>query len=266
MSSLGQGAPGDHGDPPFRAHGVRRESLDRVLQRALRPRAPVGRVDRDYVERITGVEGHTYGSSTCADTASRSSCWSTSDHAATGAPAHCPTPEAPTCASRATIWMRTSRACRRPASSSARCRSRRPAARTGAAAGSTSEDRTAMQWRSCRWPPERREPRFQQQVVLVTGAAGGLGLVLCRAFADEGLVSCSPSLQDRAPRGGRGRGARRDGGGRGRHRRGEVRRLVDATVASHGTVDVLVAAAGLYQGTGSTRSSPGRGITCMRST
>ena len=142
------------------------------------------------------MKGYTYGSSTCADTASRSSCWSTSDHAATGAPAHCPTPEAPTCASRATTWMRTSRACRRPASSSARCRSRRPADPTG-------RPRRLRRGSGRQCSGDRAGGRPSGAVnltdgkVVLTGAAGGLGLVLCRAFADEGLVSCSPTWTER---------------------------------------------------------------------
>jgi 3-oxoacyl-[acyl-carrier protein] reductase len=95
------------------------------------------------------------------------------------------------------------------------------------------------------------------KVVLVTGAAGGLGLVLCRAFADEGSrVVLADQETERL-----GAAAAEVPGGTTEvvdvTDAGEVRRLVDATVASHGAVDVLVAAAGLYQGTRVDEVEPG---------
>jgi len=87
------------------------------------------------------------------------------------------------------------------------------------------------------------------KVVLVTGAAGGLGHVLCRAFADEGarvvLADLEPDRVEAA--------AAEVPGGIAKvvdvTDAEDMRRLVDSTVAAHGAVDVLVPAAGLYQGT-----------------
>jgi 3-oxoacyl-[acyl-carrier protein] reductase len=94
-------------------------------------------------------------------------------------------------------------------------------------------------------------------VVLVTGAAGGLGLVLCKAFADEGarvvLADVDSARVEAAaavvPGGEAAVVDVTDSG--------DVRRLVDSTVAAHGSLDVLVPAAGLYQGTAVDDVDPG---------
>jgi 3-oxoacyl-[acyl-carrier protein] reductase len=87
------------------------------------------------------------------------------------------------------------------------------------------------------------------KVVLVTGAAGGLGLALCKAFAEEGArVVLADVEADRI------HAAATEVPGATAEvvdvtAAGDVRRLVDATVAAHGAIDVLVPAAGLYQAT-----------------
>lgn len=88
------------------------------------------------------------------------------------------------------------------------------------------------------------------KVVLVTGAAGGLGLVLCQAFADEGGRVVLADLEvDRVEA-----AAVEVPGGTAEvvdvTNSADIRRLVDSTVAAHGALDVLVPAAGRYQGTG----------------
>ena len=88
------------------------------------------------------------------------------------------------------------------------------------------------------------------KVVLVTGAAGGLGLVLCQAFADEGGRVVLADLEvDRVEA-----AAAEVPGGTAEvvdvTDSADIRRLVDSTVAAHGALDVLVPAAGRYQGTG----------------
>ena len=87
------------------------------------------------------------------------------------------------------------------------------------------------------------------KVVLVTGAAGGLGVVLCKAFLDEGarvVLADVDSVRVEAATAAVPGGAAAVVDVTDPE---DVLRLVDATVATHGAVDVLVAAAGLYQAT-----------------
>jgi 3-oxoacyl-[acyl-carrier protein] reductase len=92
--------------------------------------------------------------------------------------------------------------------------------------------------------------------VLVTGAAGGLGLAVCRCFAAEGA---QVMLADIDPV--RVEDAVSDVGGAGAVA-GDVSdpvdaaRIVDETVARLGGLDVLVTAAGIYQGTPLDRIQP----------
>ena len=87
------------------------------------------------------------------------------------------------------------------------------------------------------------------RIVLITGAAGGLGLVLSRAFADEGARVVLADLESERVEA----AAAEVPGGTAEvvdvTNPADVRRLVDVTVAALGAVDVLVPAAGLYQGT-----------------
>ena len=91
--------------------------------------------------------------------------------------------------------------------------------------------------------------RLDGKVVLITGAAGGLGHACCRLFAAEGarvvLSDLHPDALERA---------RTEGGG---HlvitadvtSEADMARLVSETVAEFGSLDALVAAAGLHQTT-----------------
>ena len=87
------------------------------------------------------------------------------------------------------------------------------------------------------------------KTVLVTGAAGGLGLVLSQAFAQEGARVVLADLEGERVMA----AAAEVPGGTAEvvdvTDAGAVRRLVEATVAAQGALDVLVPAAGLYQGT-----------------
>lgn len=90
---------------------------------------------------------------------------------------------------------------------------------------------------------------LEGKVVLVTGAAGGLGLVLCKAFAVEGARVVLADVD-----GARVGAAAADlPGGTAEivdvTDPRDVGRLVDAVVTAHGGLDVLVPSAGLYQGT-----------------
>lgn len=92
--------------------------------------------------------------------------------------------------------------------------------------------------------------------VLVTGAAGGLGLAICRCFVAEGA---SVMLSDVDPS--RLAKAVSDAGGVGGVA-GDVSdpldaaRIIDETVAQLGALDVLVTAAGVYQRTPLDRIQP----------
>jgi len=90
---------------------------------------------------------------------------------------------------------------------------------------------------------------LEGRVVLVTGAAGGLGPSICRLFGEEG-ASVVASDVDALRLGDLGERPElatvvadvTDAAG--------AARLVDETIERHGALDVLVPAAGLYQGTG----------------
>jgi NAD(P)-dependent dehydrogenase (short-subunit alcohol dehydrogenase family) len=91
--------------------------------------------------------------------------------------------------------------------------------------------------------------RLEGKVVLVTGAAGGLGLACCRLFAAEGarvvLSDLDPQALDQA---------RAEVGGSlaivgDVTSEADAERLVSRTTEELGGLDALVAAAGLYQGT-----------------
>ena len=91
--------------------------------------------------------------------------------------------------------------------------------------------------------------RLDGKVVLVTGAAGGLGLACCRLFAAEGarvvLSDLHPDALERA---------RTEGGGSlvvtaDVTSEADTARLVSRTIEELGGLDALVAGAGLYQGT-----------------
>jgi 3-oxoacyl-[acyl-carrier protein] reductase len=98
---------------------------------------------------------------------------------------------------------------------------------------------------------------LEHKVVLVTGAAGGLGLVLCKAFAEEGarvvLVDVDAERLEAAA-------AQVPGGTPERvdvADDADVGRLVESVAGAHGSIDVLVPAAGLYQGTAVDDVEPG---------
>lgn len=95
------------------------------------------------------------------------------------------------------------------------------------------------------------------KVVLVTGAAGGLGVALCKVFADEGARVVLADLD--AARVDASAAAVPDGVARTVDVTdpGAVQRLVEATVEAQGTIDVLVSAAGLYQSTSVENADPG---------
>jgi 3-oxoacyl-[acyl-carrier protein] reductase len=98
---------------------------------------------------------------------------------------------------------------------------------------------------------------LEHKVVLVTGAAGGLGLVLCKAFAEEGarvvLADVDAERLEAAA-------AQVPGGTPERvdvTDDADVGRLVESVAGAHGSIDVLVPAAGLYQGTAVDDVEPG---------
>jgi 3-oxoacyl-[acyl-carrier protein] reductase len=98
---------------------------------------------------------------------------------------------------------------------------------------------------------------LEHKVVLVTGAAGGLGLVLCKAFAEEGarvvLADVDAERLEAAA-------AQVPGGTPERvdvADDADVGRLVESVAGAHGSIDVLVPAAGLYQGTAVDDVEPG---------
>lgn len=98
---------------------------------------------------------------------------------------------------------------------------------------------------------------LEHKVVLVTGAAGGLGLVLCKAFAEEGarvvLADVDAERLEAAA-------AQVPGGTPERvdvTDDADVGRLVELVAGAYGSIDVLVPAAGLYQGTAVDDVEPG---------
>jgi 3-oxoacyl-[acyl-carrier protein] reductase len=98
---------------------------------------------------------------------------------------------------------------------------------------------------------------LEHNVVLVTGAAGGLGLVLCKAFAEEGarvvLADVDAERLEAAA-------AQVPGGTPERvdvTDDADVARLVESVAGAYGSIDVLVPAAGLYQSTAVDDVEPG---------
>ena len=91
--------------------------------------------------------------------------------------------------------------------------------------------------------------RLDGKVVLVSGAGGGLGLACCRLFADEGarvvLSDLDPGTLERALAEGGGHLAI----GADVTNEADTARLVSRTVEELGSLDALVAAAGLHQTT-----------------
>lgn len=90
---------------------------------------------------------------------------------------------------------------------------------------------------------------LEENVVIVTGAAGGLGLAICRQLADEGARVIAADADDEGlalvaqhvPDADLVTTDVTDAD--------SAARLVHAALDSHGRLDVLVASAGIYQGT-----------------
>lgn len=87
------------------------------------------------------------------------------------------------------------------------------------------------------------------RVVLVTGGAGGLGLVLCQAFAAEGARVVLADLEEAGAEAAAAEVPGAVVGVADVTDAADVQRLVAEAVATHGRLDVLVPAAGLYHGT-----------------
>jgi NAD(P)-dependent dehydrogenase (short-subunit alcohol dehydrogenase family) len=91
--------------------------------------------------------------------------------------------------------------------------------------------------------------RLDGKVVLVTGAAGGLGLACCRLFVAEGARVALSDLDPEAL----GRAQKETGGSlivaADVTNEADTARLVSQTIEELGALDALVAGAGLYQGT-----------------
>lgn len=92
--------------------------------------------------------------------------------------------------------------------------------------------------------------RLRDKVVIVTGAARGIGREYCLRFADEGamvvatdVLDCSPTIEAIRDRGGNGLALEADVSDS-----ASVTRVAEDTVAKFGAIDVLVNNAAIYGG------------------